>query len=238
MAGHPGLETPNLGQNRLFLPPVTLKFDGWPWKNNRTPLLCYFKNEKLCASFHSHQSIQTQVTVQKRPIWVKIGYFGPMWPWNFTDDLGKTIGHLFYATSSFGHHFIAISKFKLKLQSGNLQFGSKMVNFFVPCDLEIWQMTSRNNRASLLCHYKLRAAFHSHLWIQTGVTLQKCPNWEKKKLTSMTFDLWPWLFAWRSLLPMIITPENFMMIWWKEHCEKGVKDGWRTEVFLKLLGRS
>ena len=26
-------ETPNLGQNRLFfLPRVTLKFDGWPWK--------------------------------------------------------------------------------------------------------------------------------------------------------------------------------------------------------------
>ena len=25
-------ETPNLGQIQLFLEPMTLKFDGWPWK--------------------------------------------------------------------------------------------------------------------------------------------------------------------------------------------------------------
>ena len=43
-----------------FLSRVTLKFDGWPWKNNRTLLLCYFK---LCASFHSHMWIQTGVRV-------------------------------------------------------------------------------------------------------------------------------------------------------------------------------
>ena len=34
------------------------------------------------------------------------------WPW-------KTIGHLFYTTSSFVHHFIAIHVFKLELQSRN-----------------------------------------------------------------------------------------------------------------------
>ena len=39
------------------------------------------------------------------------------WPW-------KTIGHLFYATSNFVHHFRAISKSKLKLQSGNALFHS------------------------------------------------------------------------------------------------------------------
>ena len=31
----------------------------------------------------------------------------------------KTIGHLFYATLSFVHHFVAIGEFKLELQSGN-----------------------------------------------------------------------------------------------------------------------
>ena len=45
------------------------------------------------------------------------------WPW-------KTIGHLFYATSSFVHHLIAIIEFKLELQSGNGQFGSKWTIFF------------------------------------------------------------------------------------------------------------
>ena len=42
----------------------------------------------------------------------------------------KTIGHLFHATSSFLHHFVAIGEFRLELQSGNDQFGSKLTIFF------------------------------------------------------------------------------------------------------------
>ena len=42
----------------------------------------------------------------------------------------KTIGCLFYAASSFVHHFIAIIKLKLELQSGNAQFGFKVDDFF------------------------------------------------------------------------------------------------------------
>ena len=37
--------------------------------------------------------------------------------------------------------------------------------FWGPCDLEIEQMTLKNNRAPLLCYFKLCAAFHSHWWI-------------------------------------------------------------------------
>ena len=50
---------------------------------------------------------------------------------------------------------------------------------FVPCDLEIWWMTLENNRTSLLCCFKLCAIFHSHRWIQTGVTVRKRPIWVK-----------------------------------------------------------
>ena len=50
---------------------------------------------------------------------------------------------------------------------------------FVPCDLEIWWMTLENNRASLLCCFKLCATFHSHRWIQTGVTVRRRPIWVK-----------------------------------------------------------
>ena len=114
-------ETPNLGQNRWFLEPCDLAIWCMTLKNNRAPLLCYFK---LYASFHSHRWSQAGVTVQKRPIWVKIiDFFScvtlqfDIWPW-------KTIGHLFYATSSFVHHFVAIGDFKLELQSRNAQFGS------------------------------------------------------------------------------------------------------------------
>ena len=41
----------------------------------------------------------------------------------------KTIGHLFYATSSFVQHFVAIGEFKLELESGNTQSGSNSTLF-------------------------------------------------------------------------------------------------------------
>ena len=44
------------------------------------------------------------------------------WPW-------KTIGRLFFATSSFVQHFVAIGEFKLELQSGNAQSGSNSTIF-------------------------------------------------------------------------------------------------------------
>ena len=89
------------------------------------------------------------------------------WPW-------KTIGHLFYATLSFVRHFKPIGELKLKLQSGNAQFGSNRW-FFQPCDLEILRMTLENNRAPFLCYFKLCASFRSHWWIQTGVKVRKRP---------------------------------------------------------------
>ena len=94
-------------------------------KNNRAPLYCI----KLCASFQIHQWIQSEVTVQKGSIRVIIIIFLSRvtlkfdgWPW-------KTIWHLFHTTSSFVHYFKAISEFKLELQSGNPQFGSKSAIF-------------------------------------------------------------------------------------------------------------
>ena len=76
-------------------------------KNKKT---CLLYNIKLCVSFHIHQWIKTGVTVQKHPIWVKLEDFFSrvtlqfhVWPW-------ETIGHLFNATSSFVHHFVAIGE--------------------------------------------------------------------------------------------------------------------------------
>ena len=143
----------------------------------------------------------------------------------------------------------------------NLSYSPETANlgqirrFLEPCDLEIWRMTLKNNRAPLQCYFKLCASFCSHWWIQTGVTVRKCPIWvkfgdfqsrvtlkfdgwpwktiitTKKRLSwvltsvTLTFDLWPWPFAWTSLLTMVITSENFMMIRWWEH---GVKV-WQTD---------
>ena len=61
--------------------------------------------------------------------------------------------------------------------------------WFVPCDLEIWWMTLENNRASLLSCFKLCAIFHSHRWIQTGVTVRKRPIWVK--FDNFFLAVWP-----------------------------------------------
>ena len=124
------------------------------------------------------------------------------------------MGHLFYATSSFVYHFIAIGEFKLELQSGNANLG-QIRRFLKPCDLEIWRMTLKNNRAPLLSIIKPYAWFHHHMWIRKRL------SWVVTSVT-LAFDLWP--FAWTSLLSLVIAPENFMMIWWWEHSQKGVTD--------------
>ena len=105
-------------------------------------------------------------------------------------------------------------------------------------------MTLKKNRASLLSTIKLYASFYYHMWIQTGVTVRKRLSWVMTSVT-LTFDLWPWSFAWKSLLSLVITPENFVAIRWQEHGEKGVTDRQtdrrtdrqtdrQKEVFLEL----
>ena len=112
---------------QFFLASVILKFDnGWPRKTIRH--LFY-----ATSSFVHHLIAIGEFTVKlqstrKRTIWVKICYYlscvtlkFERWPW-------KTTGHHLYATSSFVHHFVAISEFKLELQSGNAQIGSQSWN--------------------------------------------------------------------------------------------------------------
>ena len=99
----------------------------------------------------------------------------------------------------------------------------QMRQFLVPCDLEIWRMTLKNNSTPLLSNIKLYVSFHHHMWIQTGVTVRKRLSWVVTSVT-LTFDLRPWPFAWTLPWSYVITPENFMMIRWWEHSQKGVTD--------------
>ena len=115
-----------LDLNRRFFSPCDLEIWWMTPKNNRAPLLCYFK---LFASFRSHWWIQTGVTVRKRLIWVIIETFLSRVTLKFDGWPSKTIGHLFYATSSFVPHFVAIGEFKLELESGNAQSGSNSTLF-------------------------------------------------------------------------------------------------------------
>ena len=115
-------------------------------------------------------------TVRKCPIWVKIGdvlyrvtFKFDVWPW-------KTIGHLFYSTLCIISYPLVYWNLSYSPETPNLV---QIRRILEPCDLEIWRMTLKNNRAPLLCYFKLCAAFRTHWWIQTGVTVRKRPIWVK-----------------------------------------------------------
>ena len=142
----------------------------------------------------------------------------------------------------------------LPLVNSNWSYSPEMPNlgqirrFLEQCELEIWRMTLKNNRAPLLWYFKLCASFHSHWWIQSNWSYSpETPNpgqirqilepcdleiWQMNLKNNRApllsniklYASWPWPFAWTSLLSLIITPENFMMIRWWEHSEKGVTD--------------
>ena len=111
----------NRGQIVSFWHVVTSKFDGWPRKTIGN--LCYFKR---CASYRSHQSIPNGVTLRKCPIWVKIGDFRVPCDIEIWRMTLKTLGHLFYGTSSFVHDFEASCEFKLELRSVKLKLGANL----------------------------------------------------------------------------------------------------------------
>ena len=65
-----------------------------------------------------------------------------------------------------------------------------------PCDLEIWWMNPKNNKARLLYDIKLCVSYQIHKWIQTGVTVRKPQSGSNlifffSRMT-LQFDVWPW----------------------------------------------
>ena len=100
-----------------------------------------------------HWWIQTWVTDQRHSIQVKdsnvlscVTLKFNRWPW-------KSIRHIFYATSFFVHHFIAINQFKLELQSKNAQCWSKLALFLSPVALKFdWWPWKKNKSTSGMCN--------------------------------------------------------------------------------------
>ena len=138
----------NSGQNWQLFHPVWNLTDVF--KNDRAPLLCYFK---LCASYHSHRSIQTEVTVWIRPIWVKISDFLSLEIWWMTLKNNRaTLLCCFKLCASYHSHWSIQTE--VSQETPNL---GENWRYFVPCELEIWRMTLKNIRAPPLCYFKLCA---------------------------------------------------------------------------------
>ena len=167
-----------------FFVPCDLEIWWITLENNMAPLLYFFK---LCASFQNHGSIQTGVTVWKRSIRVQIGDFMSRvtlkfdgWPW-------KTRGHIFYTLSSFVHHFKSIGEFKLKLQPGNAQLGSKLAIFLSRVTLKFggwpWKRIGHTffTLLSFVHHFKTMGKFKLELLSGNAQFGSKsaifCPVW-------------------------------------------------------------
>ena len=168
--------------------------------------------QALCIISYPLVNSNWSATVRKCPIWVKINDFFSRvtfeldgWPW-------KTIGHLFYDTISFVHHFNAIGKFKLELVWKRL-YRVKIYDFFKPCDLEILRMTFKNNRASLLCYFKLCASFRIH-WSDSPET----PNFGKIWRFLEPCDLETWRMTLQNNRPPLLCYfklwASFCSHWW------------------------
>ena len=115
---------------------MTLKFDGWPWK---TIGHLFYTTSSFVHHFKSVDEVKLELQSGNAQFGSKVLIFLSRvtlkfdeWPW-------KTIGHLFNTTLSVLHHFKAMGEFKLELQSGNAQFGSKLVIF---CSMWLWNLTN------------------------------------------------------------------------------------------------
>ena len=180
--------------NRRFFSPCDREIWWMTSKNDRALLLYYVK---LCASFQIHWWIQTGVTVQK--LTPNSGrnwrYFIlcdlEIWCMTLENNRAPLLYHIKLCASFQSHRWI---------QNGvtvrKRSFGSKSTIFFYPCDLEIWLMTVKNNRAPLLYYIKLCTSFQSHELIQSGVTVRKRLIQVKignfLSSANLKFNGWPW----------------------------------------------
>ena len=133
----------------------------------------------------------------------------------------KTIGHLFYATSSSLHHFVAIGEFKLVLQSGNAQFGSKLMILFCRVTLKFdgWPWKTIGHlfyaTSSFVHHFVAIGVFKLDLRSGNGYV----GSW----------PLWPWPLTLTFCMDVTSVngnkSSNFRMIRWQEHWQRGVTNG-------------
>ena len=141
---------------------VTLKFDGWPRKKNKhlfyttLSILHYFV--AICEFKLELKSRKTKLVLKSLIFRVTLKIDG------YPQKNEKKMG-----TSSLPCK--ALCRISKPSMNSNWNYSLETLNsgqnlwFFCPCDLEIWQMTLKNNRAPLLCIFKLCASFRSHLWI-------------------------------------------------------------------------
>ena len=190
-------------------------------KNNRAPLLCYFK---LYASFHSHQWIKTKVAIRKRSIRVKISdFFVPcdleIWRMTLIKKNRALLLCYFKLCASFRSHWWIQTRVTIRKRPVWVKIEDilSVWPWKLTYDLEKqWGTSPKQHQAVCIipssyvnsnCSYSPETAKLGHDLCDLDL-----------------YNIWPWPFAWTSLLSLVITPENVLMIRWWEHSQKGVTD--------------
>ena len=120
-------------------------------ENSRAPLLCFSSfvhNFVAIDEFKLElQSGNAQFRSKSAIFWFRVTFKFDGWPRETTGHLSSAASSFvfYFIASSFVCHFIAISEFKLELQSPNAQFGSKSTIFFSTVTLKFdrgpWKTT-------------------------------------------------------------------------------------------------
>ena len=128
--------------NRRFLSRMTLNFEGWPWKTIQHLL---YTTGSFVHHFIAICEFKMELKSGNAQFGSKSAIFCTVWRHNFTDDLANSMTPIL-CYFKFVHYFIAICELKMELQSRNTLFGSKSMISFILCDLQISQITMKNNR--------------------------------------------------------------------------------------------
>ena len=130
--------------------------------------------------------------------------------WKFDGRPQKTIEQLLYTMSSFVYHFKAIRKFKLEFQSGNAQFGSKLVILFSPVTSKFdrWPWKIRGHifsaTSSVVLHFI--AIYQSKMELQSGSTKFRSKSAILFVHVTLKFHGWPW----KTIGHLFYAPSRFV----------------------------
>ena len=105
----------------------------------------------------------------------------------------EIIGHLFYITLSIVHDFKAIDEFKVELQSGNAQFGSKSEMF---CPAWPWNLMEDLEKQKHISSILRQALYIISKPLMNSNLSYGLEIWSKSVIflshVTFKFDGWPW----------------------------------------------
>ena len=139
---------------------------------------------------------------QNRPFLSRVTLKFNRWPW-------KTIEHFFYTSSSFVHHFKAMSEFKLALQSGSARFGSISAIF---CPVWPWNLVD-----DLQKQYGSSSTLHQALciiskpWVNSNwsYSTEMANSGQNRRFffpCHLEFNGWPW----KTIMPLFYIASIFV----------------------------